>query len=414
MAPTPAPPSLRARGQTRRGVPVTRNPLQTGGKLSGTIPREKFAPQWLVARDRLAPAGALPSGFRVARGGRRAWSRAPHHRRADGCSSRLRQRRLPRVPRGVSRCASRPGAPASRRRPARRRPRAGACAPLPTSTATSPRTCTSPWTSLPPPARRSRDASRPSSRSRRPSAPSAATRPRIPSSTPTRSSPTTSTSASPASSPYAGDARTSLLAALRRALASLDAFHADVGPSFRGDPQRRARHRVRRVGRVPTRAETETTTTTYFDRFRAMVRAVDEALDARGYPVSPPTGAARRPVVVSEYGVDAAAADGEGRGDGSRWRTCRRTRVAARTARGTPRFGRRNGARGSRRTSKRWIPESTVCALRVEGVSTAGGVGAGSGAEDGRAILKSRRVVFRVCRYVSYSLRRYSSRDAVC
>lgn len=114
------------------------------------------------------------------------------------------------------------------------------------------------------------------------------------------------------------DARASLLAALRRALAPLDAFHARVGPSFRvflndaGDtafvafdfdvavPDRRGDERRDEHG--------DEHGDDGDDRFRTMVRAVDDALDDRGYPTF-----YRRPVPHVSLlwcpGEDAAAAE---------------------------------------------------------------------------------------------------------
>ena len=110
------------------------------------------------------------------------------------------------------------------------------------------------------------------------------------------------------------DARASLLAALRRALAPLDAFHAHVGPSFRvflNDAGDTAFVALDFDVAVPDRRRDEHGDEhgdDGDDRFRTMVRAVDDALDDRGYPTF-----YRRPVPHVSLlwcpGEDASAAE---------------------------------------------------------------------------------------------------------
>ena len=311
-------PRLRARGQTltSRGCRCYAQPpfKRAEIKVSGTFQGKKFAPQWLVARDRLAPAGAPLPSLRVARGGRRAWSLARHttaermdallgYDSDDSPVSRAASRDAPPDPKRPRLVDDPPDDATSSGRVRAfphvdgnfathvyipvdipRRPRAALARRLAALVALAP--------SLRPVGR---DA------------------PPDPTLDPDALVPDHLHVSLSRVFPIRIDARASLLAALRRALASLDAFHADVGPSFRVflndardtafvaldvSPRDSSRDRDDDDDRYDDR----------HDRFRAMVRAVDEALDARGYPTF-----YRRPVPHVSLlwcpGEDAAAAE---------------------------------------------------------------------------------------------------------
>jgi len=306
-------PRLRARGQTltSRGCRCyAQPPFKRAENFRAVIPREKFAPQWLVARDRLAPAGAPLPSLRVARGGRRAWSLARHttaermdallgYDSDDSPVSRAASRDAPPDPKRPRLVDDPPDDATSSGRVRAfthvdgnfathvyipvdipRRPRAALARRLAALVALAP--------SLRPVGR---DA------------------PPDPTIDPDALVPDHLHVSLSRVFPIRIDARTSLLAALRRALASLDAFHADVGPSFRvflNDAQDTAFVALDVTPRDSSRDRDDDDD--HFDRFRAMVRAVDEALDARGYPTF-----YRRPVPHVSLlwcpGKDAAAAE---------------------------------------------------------------------------------------------------------
>ena len=314
-------------------------------KVSGTFQGKKFAPQWLVARDRLAPAGAPLPSLRVARGGRRAWSLARHttaermdallgYDSDDSPVSRAASRDAPPDPKRPRLVDDPPDDATSSGRVRAfphvdgnfathvyipvdipRRPRAALARRLAALVALAP--------SLRPVGR---DA------------------PPDPTLDPDALVPDHLHVSLSRVFPIRIDARASLLAALRRALASLDAFHADVGPSFRvflNDArdtafvaldvspglERRPRRR-RRPLRRPSRPFPSDGT-----------RGGRGAGRSRLSHVLPPTGAARLPVVVS----------GRGRGGGGESRR-RSRRVRGPESRRARRGGREvDRARGSRR-----------------------------------------------------------------